>query len=118
MVGFIVAWALAALALLLADKIFSGVRLDGDFATALGVAAGYSILQFFLGWFFFGLLGIATLGLGFIFTFATQLVAAAIVLKLTSALSTRFKIVGFFPAIGTAILLALAGELSSRIFAY
>lgn len=118
MVAFIVAWALAAAALLLADRLFTGVRLDGDFATALGVAAGYSILQYCLGWFFFGLLGIATLGIGFVFTFATQLVSAAIVLKLTSALSTRFKITGFFPAIGTAILLALAGELSSRVFAY
>ena len=118
MLAFIIAWALAAAALLLADRLIAGVRLEGDFVTSLGVAAGFSVLQFLFGWFFFGLLGIATLGLGFIFHFATQLVSAAIVLKLTSGLSRRFKIVGFFPALGTALLLALAGEISSRIFFY
>jgi uncharacterized membrane protein YvlD (DUF360 family) len=115
-IAFLVSWALAAVALLLADRLFSGVRLEGDFATALAVAAGFSVLQFLLGWFLFGLLGIATLGIGFLFHFVTQLVSAALVLKLTSALSRRFTIDGFFPALGTAMLLAIAGEIGSRLF--
>lgn len=118
MTTFLVSWALAAVAILLADRLFKGVSLNGDFLTALGVAAGFSILQLIFGWFFFVLLGIATLGLGFWFHLVTQLVSAAIVLKMTSALSRRFEIVGFFPAVGTAILLAVAGEISSRLFLF
>jgi uncharacterized membrane protein YvlD (DUF360 family) len=113
--AFIVSWALAAAALLVADRLFDGVKLDGDFLTALAVAAGFSILQLLFGWILFVLLGIATLGIGFIFHFALQLVCAAFILKLTSALSRRFSIKGFFPALGTAILLAVAGEISSRL---
>lgn len=112
MLSIIIAWILSAAALLLADRLFEGVELKGDFATALLVAAGYSVLSFLLGWFIFGLLGIATLGLGFIFHFITQLIVAAILLRLTSALSRRFTIKSFGPALGTAILLALAGEIA------
>lgn len=115
MLGWILSWALAALAIYLAAKIFDGVRLAGDFADALWVAAIFSVLSFFLSWLIFGVLGLATLGIGFIFHFVTQLVTAAIVVKLTSALSSRFSVKGFLPALGTAVLLALAAELTHRI---
>lgn len=115
MVALLVSWGLSALALLVASKIFSGVRLQGDFADALWIAAGYSVLSFFFGWFIFGFLGVVTLGLGFVFWFITQLVTAAIVLKVTSALSSRFDIVGFVPALGTAILLAISSALAQRL---
>lgn len=111
----IITLILAALALIVASRIFSNVELRGDFLTALLVAAGYSILSFLLGWLIFGLLGVVTLGLGFVFHFITQLVTAAIVLKITSAISKNLSIRGFLPALGTALLLALAGELSYRI---
>jgi putative membrane protein len=100
---------------MLAAKLFDGVRLAGDFADALWVAACFSILSFLLSWLLFGLLGIATLGIGFIFHFITQLVAAALIVRLTSTLSSRFSVTGFVPALGTAVLLALAVELSHRI---
>ncbi len=115
MLELVVSWFFAAAALVLSDRLFKGVQLAGDFATALWVAACYSVLSFFLGWLIFGLLGIATLGIGFVFHFLTQLVAAAIVLKLTSALSSSLTIRGFLPALGAAMLLALGGELAHRL---
>lgn len=115
MVALLVSWALAAAALLLADRLFEGVRLRGDFADALWVAACFSLLSFLLSWLIFGLLGIVTLGIGFLFSFITQLVTAAIVVRLTSALSSRFSVSGFAPALGTAVLLALAGEIGHRV---
>jgi len=115
MLQLLVSWFFSAGALLLADKLFANFELKGDFATALWVAACYSVLSFFLGWLIFGLLGIATLGLGFIFHFITGLVSAAIVLLITSALSSRLTIRGFVAALGCAFLLALAGELSHRL---
>lgn len=115
MLHWLLSWALAAGAIFLSAKIFDRVRLAGDFADALWVAAIFSVLSFLLSWLIFGLLGLATLGLGFFFHFATQLVTAAIVVKLTSALSSRFTVTGFMPALGTALLLAVAAELAHRL---
>lgn len=118
MISLLVSWALSAAALFLASRAFQGVQLKGDFLDALWIAAVYAILSFFLSWFIFGVLGVVTLGLGFIFHFVTQLVTAALVLKVTASLSSRFDITGFLPAIGTAIFLALASEAASRILAH
>ncbi len=103
------------MALLLASSLFEDVRLQGDFASALWVAALFSVLSFFFGWFLFALLGVATLGIGFVFHFVTKLVVAALVLKMTSALSARLTIEGFLPAIGTALMLALASQVGSLL---
>ena len=83
--------------------------------TAVWVAALFALLSFVLHWIFFVLLGVVTLGLGFVFQFITRLVAAALVVKVTGALSSRFDVRGFMPAVGTALLLALGAEISARI---
>lgn len=115
MVSLLLSWLAIAVALLLADRLFEGVQLRGDLGVALLVALGFSILNFFFHWFFFVLLGLATLGLGFIFYLATQLVSTAIVLRLTSALSRRFAVRGFGPALGTALLVTIAGAVVERL---
>lgn len=115
MLSLLVSWLAVALALLLADRLFEGIQLRGDLGVALLVALGFSILQFIFHWFFFVLLGIATLGIGFIFYLATQLVSTAIILKLTAALSTRFIVRGFLPALGTAVLVTIAAEIAKRL---
>ncbi len=99
----------------MASRLFDRVTLKGDFLTALWVAALFAVLSFFFHWFFFVLLGLASLGFGFLFPFITRLLAAAIVLKVTSALSSRFTICGFMPSIGTAMLLAVAAELTPKV---
>jgi uncharacterized membrane protein YvlD (DUF360 family) len=111
----LVSWSLSGCALLLASRLFEGVTLRGDFATALWVAALFAVFSFFLQWFFFVLLALSSLGLGFFFPFVTRILAAAIVLKVTSAMSSRFDIRGIVPSIGTALLLALATELTPRL---
>jgi putative membrane protein len=115
MLEFLLSWVFAALALVLADRLFRGVHLDGDFGTALVVAAVFGLLKLIFFWIFFVLLGLATLGIGFIFYLASTVVCTALVLKLTSALSRRFRVDGFMPALGTAVLIMLASELSQRI---
>lgn len=116
MVSILLSWLAIALALLLADRLFDGVQLRGDLGVALMVALGFSVLNFFFHWVFFILLGFATLGIGFLFYFATQLVSTALVLKLTSALSRRFMVRGFGAALGTAVLVTLAGALVEQVF--
>lgn len=114
MLAFVISWLFSAVALLIAGRVFAGVQLKGDLGDALWVSAIYAVLSFFLHWFFFTLLAIATLGLGFVFHLVTSLLSAAIVLKVTSAFSSRFDIKGFAPAIGTAIFLAVATEVARR----
>ena len=116
MIHLLVSWTLSAAALFLAGRLFDGVKLKGDFWDALWVAALFSVLSFLFGTLLFFLLGVFSLGLGFLFSFVTQLIAAAIVIKLTSAISSRFTVKGFAPALGTAILLALAGALANQLF--
>jgi len=117
-VEFIVSWLISAFALVLASNLFESVRLSGDFSDALWVAALFNVLSFLFGWFFFVVLGFATLGLGFVFHFVTRLVAAAIVIKLTSSLSKRFSVEGAAPALGTAIFLAVGTSLVRPIVAF
>ena len=111
----LIQWLFAAIALLLAAKLFNNVHLGGDFAYALSVAAGYGILSVVLEQILVLFLQIATLGLGFIFLSLTRLVAAAILLKITARFSSRFSIEGFWTAIGTAFLMSLGADLAMRI---
>jgi putative membrane protein len=52
-------------------------------------------------------LGIATLGLGFLLAFITRWVVNAIVLKLTDALTDHLKIDSFGWALGGALLMSV-----------
>lgn len=115
MISFVLSWMLAAGAIMVANQVFEKVNLRGDFSDALWVSGLYAVLSWLFGWLFFVVLGLASLGLGFVFSVVTHLVAASLVLKMTSALSSRFTIRGFPAALGTAILLALASELAKRV---
>ncbi len=115
MFSLAVSWLFAALALLLADRLFNGVQLKGDIKSAFLVSFVFGVLNMTLGMLLVGFLGVATLGLGFIFVALTRLVAAALCLKMASGMSKRFSIKGFGPALATALLLALAGELAERL---
>lgn len=115
MISLIVSWMVSAGALMLASRMFDSVRLRGDFADALWVAALYAVLSFVFSWIIFGLLGIATLGLGFVFHLVTKLVTAALVLRMTSGLTQRLDIDGFFPALGVAACMAVAAEVAQRL---
>ncbi len=115
MLSLAVSWLFAAFALLLADRLLTGVQLRGDLGSALVVSFAFGVLNFTLGSLLVGFLGVATLGLGFVFVAATRLVAAALCLKVASGLSRRFQIEGFGSALATALLLAVAGELAERL---
>ncbi len=114
MISLLVSWVLSAAALFFAARLFDGVRLKGDFGDAMWIAAIYALFSFFFSQLIFGILGVVTLGVGFMFHFVTSLVTAAIVLKITGALSSRFDIRGFLPALGTAVFLAIAREVAER----
>jgi putative membrane protein len=108
--ALLVSWLSVALGLWLSQKVVPNFRLEGDWKSYVLIAALLGVLQFLLGWLIYVLLGIATLGLGFLFGFLTRLAASAVVLLIADKLSRRLSIGGFLPAFLAAVVLALTGS--------
>jgi uncharacterized membrane protein YvlD (DUF360 family) len=114
LVSILLGWATATLGLWLASRVLDGVRLQ-SFADAVWAGALLGLLQALLTGFIFVMLGIGTLGLGFLLWFITRWIAAAIVIKIAAALSSRLDVRGFFPALITAFIVALTGSVLSWV---
>ena len=95
-------WLVLGFSVWLTASILPGFHVNG-LSGALTVAALFGILNWLLGWFIFAVLGIATLGIGFLLAFITRWIVMAILLSLVDSLSSSFHMDGF----GTAILGAL-----------
>jgi uncharacterized membrane protein YvlD (DUF360 family) len=109
LMGLLLGWVTATLGLWVASRLLDGVRLV-SFADAVWAGALLGVLQAVLSGPIFVLLGIGTLGIGFLLWFVTRWIAAALVIMLTSALSSRFDVRGFWPALITAFIVALTGS--------
>ena len=106
----LLSWLVLSAAVLITAAILPGMRVKG-FGGALVAAALFGILNWLLGWLFFVLLGVATLGLGFLFAFLTRWLVDAIILKMADALTDRLTIDGFGTAFLGAGLVSLIGTL-------
>lgn len=107
--NILLSWLSASLGLFIAAKVLDGVRLasPGD---AIWAGALLGVLQALLGTLIFVLLGVGTLGLGFLLWFITRWVASAIVIMITAALSSRLEVRGFLTALVTAFIVAVTGS--------
>ncbi|MBC7173837.1 MAG: phage holin family protein [Polyangiaceae bacterium] len=101
--GILVSWAVITLGVWVASLLLSGFRVRGGAGSFFVVAALIGVLDVLLGWLIFVVLGVATLGIGFLLAFITRWIVNAIVLKIADALSSRFQVKSF----GTAMLAAL-----------
>ncbi len=108
--GLLYAWLTVTLGLWVSDLLIKDFRIVGGIGSFLLLGAVVGILHFLLGWLLFVVLGIATLGIGFLLSFITKIVVTAIVLKFADGLSTRFSINGFLPAVLAACLMALVSS--------
>ena len=79
------------------------------FGDALWAGALVAVLQWALTGPLFILLGIGTLGIGFLLWFLTRWVAAALVLLLADKLTSRLDIAGFGSALITSFIIAAVG---------
>lgn len=107
--GILLAWLSAAVGLWVAAKMLPSVRLSSD-VDAIWAGALLGLLQALLTTPIFILLGIGTLGIGFLLWFITTWVASALVIRITAALSSRLSVDGFIPALITAFVVSLAGS--------
>ncbi|HEY5958673.1 MAG TPA: phage holin family protein [Polyangiaceae bacterium] len=105
------AWLIHSFALWVTAQFLPGFKVNG-FWGALKVSALFGLLNLLLGWLIYGFIGIASLGLGFLFAFVTRAIVNAILLKLTDAFSDSLDIKGFTPAILGALCISAIGSIA------
>jgi len=103
-------WLILSLSVWLTAAILPGFEVS-SFWGAIKVAALFGLLNFFLGWLLFVLLGIATLGIGFLLAFLLRWFVNAILLKITDAFSTSLRIKSFGTALLGAFMMSALGSL-------
>ena len=114
MVNLLVSWLVLALAVWVTAAVLPGMRVKGA-GGALWIAALFGLLNFLIGWFFFAIIGIATLGLGFLLAFITRWIVDAILLKLTGAMSSKLHVRSFGTALIAALLMAGIGSFAEYL---
>lgn len=106
--SLLLSWMVLALSVWITAAVLPGVRVNGA-GGALLTAAIFGVLNWAIGWFLFVVIGIATLGLGFLLAFFTRWVADAIVLALTDGLTDALTIQSFGWTLGAALMMSALG---------
>lgn len=106
--SLLLSWLVLSLAVWITAVILPGFHLKSFFGAFL-VAALFGVLNFFLGWLFFAVFTVATLGLALLLAFLTRWVINAILLKITAALTDQLSIDSFGWALMGALLMSLLG---------
>ena len=109
-------WLAFALAFLVASWVIPGFKVRGVGGAFVG-AAPFGVLGFLLGWLLYALLGVATLGIGFLFGFITRWVVSAIILLLADALSSKVEVKGFGSALLAALVISVIGTGAEQLLA-
>jgi putative membrane protein len=104
--GLLVTWLVMSGAFWLTAQLLPGFRVKG-FRGAIWVAAIFGVINWLIGWFLFAVIGIMSLGIGFLLSFLTRWLVNAILLKITDKLSANLSIQGFSTALIGALLLSL-----------
>ena len=107
----IIAWLVLTISVWVTAAILPGFRVNG-LSGAIKAAAVFGILNWLLGYFFFVVLGIVTLGIGFLFAFLTRWLVMAIILKLADKLSSNINIDSFGTAALGALIMTVVGSLT------
>lgn len=101
-------WLILSFAVWLTAAILPGFHVK-NFGSAVVVALVFGILHFFLGWIFFTVFTIATLGLAYLLAFLTRWIITAIILKLTDRMTDLLKIDSFGWAMLGALMMSAIG---------
>ena len=107
--GLLATWATLTLSMFVATKVLPGLKIEGGIGSHFLVSALFGLVSFLAGWLLFVALGIATLGLGFLFAFLTRLVVSAAMLMLTDRWSSKLSVDGFGTAFLAALIMNLVG---------
>ncbi len=106
----LLSWLILTVAVWITAAVLPGFHVK-SFGSAFVVSALFGILNFFLGWIFFVLFTIATLGIALLLAFITRWIINAILLKIVDALTDRLSIDSFGWALGGALMMSALGTL-------
>lgn len=112
--GFLLDWLILSLAVWVTAMVLPGFHVKG-FWSAVWVAALFGILNFLIGWLFFAVFTVLTLGIAWLLAFITRWIIDAIILKIVDSMSDSLRIDGFGWALGGALLMSLLGTLAQWI---
>lgn len=101
-------WLVLSISIGVTAALLPGFELKGVWNT-VKVAALFGVLEWLLGWFFYIVIGLGTLGIGFLLAFVTRWIVTAIVLKITDAFSTSLTIKSFGSALVGALIMSAVG---------
>jgi len=102
----LVSWLVLSIAFWLTAMLLPGFHLR-SFGSAVFVAAVFGIINTLLGWLFFGVLTIATLGIAYLLSFITRWFINAVFLVMTAKLAGGLKIDGFRWALAGSLAISL-----------
>ena len=107
MIQALLSWLVLSVAVWLTAQLLPGIHIK-RFSGALLVAAVFGILNYLLGWLLFVVIGVATLGLGFLLAFASRWFINAVFLHISAKATQAIKIDSFgWTLVGAAVMAGL-----------
>jgi putative membrane protein len=107
-------WLIHSLALWVTAQFLPGFSVKG-FWGALKVSVLFGLMNLLLGRLIYVVVGLASLGIGFVFDFVTRTLVNAVLLKVTDALSESLEVKGFTPAILGALAISAIGTVAETV---
>ena len=114
MVGIILSWLVLSLSVLVVSLILPGMTIRRT-VDAVVVAAMLGVVNFFIGWILFVIIGLVTLGLGFLFAFVTRWIVNSIILYLVASITPRLRLRSFGTALLAALLMSFIGSVTEGV---
>lgn len=103
-------WLILSFAVWLTAAMLPGFHIK-NFKSALLVAALFGVLNVLLGWLFFTVFTVFTLGIAWLLAFITRWIIDAIILKLTDKMTDHLTIDSFGWALVGALIMSMVGTL-------
>ena len=111
-----VVWSIliVAFSVWMASLILPGIKIK-TFWDSIVISIIFSIVNFLFAKLLFAVIGVATLGLGFVFAFLTRLVVTGLLLKLTDVMTERLEIHNFKWALGGALVITVLSAVIEKV---
>jgi putative membrane protein len=106
----LLSWLILSVAVYVTAALLPGITVR-SFGGAIWAAAIFGVLNALLGWLFFTVFTIATLGLAWLLAFITRWVINAILLLFTSKLTDALEVKSFGSALVGALVMSVIGTL-------
>ena len=112
--SLLIKWLVSSVSVWLTAQLLPGFKVTG-FKGALIASAVIGLLQVLIGWLLYFMIGVGTLGIGFLLGFITRVVVTAIIIVLTDKLTKSLKVDGFGNALAGSLIISVVSTVLSRV---